>query len=328
MIFTTDVACGAKALSQGKLVAFATETVYGLGADATNPAAVGRIFSTKGRPVGHPLIVHVASVDSAIAWCDPSEAQAEMLAVLSDSFWPGPLTIILPRSALAAPQTVGGLTTIGLRVPSHPVALELLGQFGGGIAAPSANRFGKVSPTTAQHVVDDLGSEVDVVLDGGPCEVGVESTIVSLVDDQPVLLRAGGVTRVQLAAALGMPVLAVADSQAPTVKAPGMLRSHYAPDAEVELIGASDIEARLASAACDGSNTVGVVAPFEVGHRPSWILPDDSRGYAQRLYEVLRQADSANVDILLVVPPTGGDLVEAVGDRLCKAASPRPASSR
>lgn len=321
MIVSTDVGLAAESLAAGKLVAFATETVYGLGADASNPVSVGRIFSVKGRPLGHPLIVHVSSAATALDWCAPTEHQAEMFAVLAESFWPGPLTIILPRSDLAAEQTVGGLDTIGLRVPAHPMALELLDRFGGGVAAPSANKFGKVSPTSACHVVDDLGSEIDLVLDGGDCQVGLESTIISLVNDRPLLLRAGGVTRQHLSRCLNQPLLSPSDSTSASVRAPGMLRSHYAPNAEVEIVNAENLDARLEQASQQTATKVAVVAPFEVAHSPAWVMPSDSTGYAQRLYGVLREADNENVHQILVIPPAEGDLVEAVGDRLGKAAA-------
>ncbi|MDH4365496.1 MAG: L-threonylcarbamoyladenylate synthase, partial [Acidimicrobiia bacterium] len=179
---TTDVEVGAAALRAGRLVAFPTETVYGLGADASNPAAVRAVFEAKGRPAGHPLIVHVAALHEARRWmADLDPATERRLMALARRFWPGPLTIVVPRSGRVAPEAVGGRPTIGLRVPAHPVALALLRAFQGGVAGPSANRFGRVSPTTAAHVLADLEGRVSVVLDGGPTTVGVESTIVDLV---------------------------------------------------------------------------------------------------------------------------------------------------
>jgi L-threonylcarbamoyladenylate synthase len=316
-VVTGDVERGADALRRGLLVAFPTETVYGLGADASRSGAVARIFTAKGRPAGHPLIVHVARSGDVEGWVDVEPLVRAQIQQLADAFWPGPLTIVARRSARAAPEAVGGRSTIGIRVPSHPVALALLEQFGGGVAAPSATRFGRVSPTTAAHVLDDLGDRVDVVVDGGPTEVGVESTIVELVGGPPVLLRPGGVARAQLEAVLGGPVAASAGES----RAPGMLRSHYAPEAAVEL---ATIEV-VAGLGPEVGADVGVIAPGEVAHVPSWRLPADAGGYASRLYAALREADRAGVRRLLVVPPADGPLIEAVLDRLSKAAAPRPA---
>ena len=197
------LADAADCLRRGGLVAFPTETVYGLGADASSRAAVARLYAAKRRPADHPVIVHFADAESAFAWARDVPDGARKLAA---KFWPGPLTMILKRSSLAGDFVTGGQDTIGLRVPAHPVAQALLGAFGGGIAAPSANRFGAVSPTTAAHVRADLGADVDFVLDGGPSEVGIESTIVDLSGEAPVLLRPGRISRRELEQALGRPV--------------------------------------------------------------------------------------------------------------------------
>lgn len=313
----------ASVLRRGGLVAFPTETVYGLGADAANASAVRRIFEVKGRPAGHPLIVHLAGAGRVRSWARLDRVQAAMVDRLAEAFWPGPLTIVVPRSDLVASETVGGRDTIGLRVPDHPVALDLLDCFGGGIAAPSANRFGRVSPTTAEHVRNDLGDSVDLIIDGGPTEVGVESTIVELVSDRPVLLRPGGVSRSQLSATLGVDV---ADDRAGEARASGMLRSHYAPQALVEVVAATDLADRLHTLAADADEgqAVGVIAPIDIDHAPSWLLPADSEGYARRLYASLRAADRCGVAHLLIVPPSDGELSDAVLDRLAKAAAPRP----
>jgi L-threonylcarbamoyladenylate synthase len=311
---TTDLEVAVEALRRGLLVAFPTETVYGLGADAANGAAVTRIFEAKGRPAGHPLIVHLASAAQVPEWADLDAEQAVTVGRLADAFWPGPLTVVVPRSPRAAPETVGGRHTVGLRVPDHPVALALLEAFGGGVAAPSANRFGRVSPTTAAHVLHDLEGIVDVVLDGGPTEVGVESTIVEVVSGEPVLLRPGAVTVGQLEQVLGRPV---ADARHTTARAPGMLRSHYAPDAAVELVTSDEVTTG------DLGPGVGVIAPHEVEHRPSWRLPADADGYARALYATLRAADAAGVMRLLIVPPAAGRLLDAVLDRLAKASASR-----
>ncbi|MEM7337333.1 MAG: L-threonylcarbamoyladenylate synthase [Actinomycetota bacterium] len=315
---TTDAVAAADALRRGGLVAFPTETVYGLGADASSDAAVARIFAAKGRPLGHPLIVHLADAAAMPAWVAPTIGAntRRRLEVLAATFWPGPLTIVVPRSDHVAAAAVGGRPTVGLRVPDHPMALDLLTAFGGGVAAPSANRFGAVSPTTAEHVRRDLGSEVDVILDGGPTGVGVESTIIELVDE-PTLLRPGGVTRDELASALGEPVH---DGQAGPSRAPGMLASHYAPNAGVELVTAADLDNRLA----DLDAATAVIAPFAVEHRPSWTLPAHADGYARHLYATLRAVDDAGATAVLIVAPEEGRLLDAVLDRLAKAAGPRP----
>ncbi|MEL7155634.1 MAG: L-threonylcarbamoyladenylate synthase [Actinomycetota bacterium] len=322
-------------LAAGGVVALPTETVYGLAADAANPAAVERIFAVKGRPAGHPLIVHLAGVDQVAAWADLDPGQAAQVDALAAAFWPGPLTIVVPRSDRVAPQTVGGRSTVGLRVPDHPVALAVLRRFGGGLAAPSANRFGKVSPTTAAHVRHDLGDAVDVVLDGGPTRVGVESTIVELGPGGPTLLRPGGVSLEQLTAVLGVPVH---DGRAGPSRASGMLRSHYAPAAAVELVAADRLASRIEELAAGAPATVGLIVPDGVvdldevsdqaadpePDRPTWRLPARAEGFAAGLYDALRRADEAGVKRLLVVPPAEGELLDAVLDRLTKAAAPRP----
>ncbi len=317
-----EIGAAARVLADGRLVAFPTETVYGLGADATNPDAVAGIFAAKGRPADHPLIVHVGRRDQLDRFGVDVAPEASKLA---DAFWPGPLTIIVGRGPEIAPETTGGRDSVGLRMPDHPVALALLEAFAaigsGAVAAPSANRFGEVSPTTAAHVAADLGSAVDVILDGGPCRVGVESTIVEMTGPQPVLLRPGGISLVELEAVLGRRVL---DGRAGSSRAPGMLDSHYAPDAEVVLL--------------DGEKPVAVVLGpddglISAGARPAgappvdgrrhWSLPGDATGYASGLYATLRAADAAGVKRLYVVAPAHGELLAAVMDRLSKAAATR-----
>ena len=310
-----DIATAVAALERGDLVAFPTETVYGLGADAGSPSAVARIFAAKGRPRGHPLIVHIHDRGGLERL---GRNVGEEARALADAFWPGPLTIIVGRGHGVAPETTGGRDTVGLRVPDHPVALALLRAFGRGVAAPSANRFGSVSPTTAAHVVDDLGDRVDYVVDGGPCRVGVESTIVDTTGSEPALLRPGGISPVEIEAVLGRPLL---DGRAGPSRAPGMLISHYAPAVPVELVETGDLVGALAGAGDD----VGVIAPYDGGGRCWWALPADAAGYGAGLYATLRDADRAGLRRLLVVAPTSGPLRDAVLDRLRKAAAPRPA---
>ncbi len=312
---------GAEALAAGRLVVFPTETVYGLGADASSADAVAGIFDAKGRPRGHPLIVHMAATSDLVRFAAEVPPVAEKLAA---AFWPGPLTIVVPRAETVAAETAGGLDTVGLRVPDHPVALALLRAFGGGVAAPSANRFGSVSPTRAEHVLSDLGSAVDVVLDGGPCAVGVESTIVDVTGPEPSLLRPGGISAVEIQAVCGTPVI---DGRAGRSRAPGMLASHYAPDVTVELVTAESALAALdpaRSGVAQEGRPTGLIAPFAVDHQPSWHLSSEAGAYAARLYETLRSADRAGLGHLLVVPPETGPLLDAVLDRLSKASAPRP----
>jgi L-threonylcarbamoyladenylate synthase len=335
----------AEMLSAGLLVAFPTETVYGLGADASNAAAVAKIFEAKGRPTGHPLIVHVASPGDVTRFvADPGPRASADLDRLAAAFWPGPLTVVLPRSDAIASATTGGLDSVGIRVPDHPVAASLLRAFGGAVAAPSANRFGSVSPTTAAHVMDELGPRIDAVIDGGPSRVGVESTIIDLTGSEPTLLRPGGISQVELEAVLDRPVV---DGTGGPSRASGMLASHYAPSATVELVlgGPSELDARLA-ATKDGTadqsgqsdqsrqsdrpdqlDRVGVIAPWAVGHHPSWVVPPDPAGFASVLYAMLRAADHAGVRHLLIAPPDDGPLHAAVMDRLRKAAAPRPSTT-
>lgn len=317
----TDLARAAAVLEGGGLIAFPTETVYGLGADAARDSAVAKIFAAKGRPRAHPLIVHVADADQLDGWAREIPDVARQLAAAA---WPGPLTMILRRGPRVADATTGGADTVGLRVPAHPMALALLRQFGGGVAAPSANRFGRVSPTTAEHVVADLGDAVDYVLDGGPCAVGVESTIVDLSRGRPVLLRPGGLARAAIEAITGP--LASADREAPA--APGTLASHYAPRAALIAVEIDDVPAAIASAPRGAK--VGVLAPSSAFARwpamraTAFALPDDVDGMARGLYAALRALDDADMEFVVAALPPAAGLGEAVGDRLRRAASPRP----
>jgi L-threonylcarbamoyladenylate synthase len=311
------------ALRAGGLVALPTETVYGLAVDAENELAVRRLFAVKGRPVDHPVIVHVAGVDALGGWARAVPPAARALA---EAFWPGPLTLVLPRTGRAHDLVTGGQDTVGVRVPAHPLALSVLAAFGGGLAAPSANRFGRVSPTTAAHVADDLGSDVDVVLDGGPCAVGIESTIVDLAGDPevPRILRSGAITRDDVARVTGRRVrMAGGAGGDGGVRAPGMLAAHYAPRAGVELVSAEEAGPRAAAL---GGRRVVLVAPPEVS-APALTLarridaPSDPEGFARRLYAMLREADARGAEVALVVPPASSGAGEAVRDRLRRAAA-------
>lgn len=312
-----DVERAAAVLTAGGLVAFPTETVYGLGADAGNERAVASVFTAKGRPRGHPLIVHIAP-DTLDDWAIEIPETARRLAAAG---WPGPLTLIVKKSARVAAATTGGADTVGLRVPAHPLALELIAAFGGGIAAPSANRFGAVSPTTADHVVADLGDAVDYVLDGGTCTVGLESTIVDLSRGRAVLLRPGGMPRAAIEAITGP--LESADRDAPA--APGTLATHYATRAEVIAVEPADVPVALATA----HGRIGLLAPrsaIAAWSRPGVVaraLPDDVDGMARELYAAMRELDAAGVDVVIAALPPAVGLGEAVGDRLRRAAGPR-----
>jgi len=310
---TAEVRRAAEALQQGRLVAFPTETVYGLGADASNAKAVARLYAVKGRPADHPVIVHFASADDAFAWARevPDEAR-----ILASRFWPGPLTLILKRSDRAKDFVTGGQDNIGLRVPSHPVAHELLRLFQGGVAAPSANRFGKVSPTTAAHVRDDLGDDVDLVLEGGPCEVGIESTIIDLSGNAPVLLRPGRISREQLEQVLGRPV---SDRNSSATKHPGGMERHYAPRTPARLVPTYDLDKEIARL----EEKVAVLAFSRPDERVDyWLrMPRDPGAYAQKLYGALRELDGAGCEEILVEAPPEAPEWAAVRDRLQRACS-------
>lgn len=307
-------------LRAGGLVAIPTETVYGLAADASNPAAVRHLYEVKGRPLGHPVIVHIAGIDALPRWAASIPEDARLLA---EAFWPGPLTLILHRTSAVVDEITGGRDTVGLRVPDHPLTLALLRAFDGGVAAPSANRFGRVSPTTAADVRADLGDDVDLILDGGPCEVGVESTIVdcSEGDLPPVILRPGGVTIDQIEQVLGHPVRHAADGPS---RAPGMLPAHYAPRAHVLVV--EDAEAAIAAAetyAKAGERT-GLLTPRAIpaAHGVTLLVAGDTpEAYAAALYDRLREADRLGLDTLVVVPPPTEGIGIAVRDRLARAAT-------
>jgi L-threonylcarbamoyladenylate synthase len=310
------IACAIDHLRAGRLVGFPTETVYGLGADAGNPDAVRRIFAAKGRPADHPVIVHLYDTGELGRWARSVPEGARRLAA---AFWPGPLTLILPRAPNVADVVTGGQDSVGLRVPAHPVAQALLRAFGGGIAAPSANRFGRISPTTAQHVADDLGDAVAQILDGGACAVGIESTIVAFVGDVPVLLRPGGIDAHDLQRVLGR-APAVAGDAAP--RASGTLVSHYAPRTPADLVDASALRAEMLQL---GARDESIAVLARTVARPSdfagvWLrAPADAAAFAHDLYANLRTLDAANADVILIerVPDDDGWL--AVRDRVERA---------
>ena len=299
-------------LLAGGLVAFPTETVYGLGADACNADAVARIYAVKGRPADHPLIVHIASMDGLGDWADDVPGYAISLA---RDFWPGPMTLVVKRSALAGDFVTGGQHTVGVRVPDHPVALGLLEAFvragGKGVAAPSANRFGNVSPTTAQAVSDELRDHLadgDLILDGGTCDVGVESTIIDCTGDTPKILRPGAITAQMIAESTGLEVVGVVEESA--IRVSGSLEAHYAPAATV-VLDQSPVAGQGFIAMADVVEGEGVVR---------LAAPKTHEEYARVLYSALRAADEQGLATVVVAQPAGEGIAVAIRDRLKRAA--------
>ncbi len=302
-------------LRAGQVVALPTETVYGLGADALNPAAVARIFALKGRPTEHPLIVHLPPDEPLDNWAAAVPPAARALA---RAFWPGPLTMILARGARVPKAVTGGQDTVALRVPDHPVALALLRAFGSGIAAPSANRFGHISPTTVAHVRDEFGDAVPLILDGGPCRVGLESTIVDLSRGVPVVLRPGAISAADIARVIGSTATDGATPAGPAPRVSGLLARHYAPRTPAELVESAALPGRLAELAALGQ-TVGVLALGHTVGQNCIALPDDPAAYGQGLYAALRALDGRGFSRLLVEAPPRDESWRAVNDRLQRA---------
>jgi L-threonylcarbamoyladenylate synthase len=307
-----DVPTAIARLRSGAVVAIPTETVYGLAADALNPEAVARIFAIKGRPANHPLIVHVAGLERLAGWVAPPVPEAAL--VLAAAFWPGPLTLVLPRGPLAHDVITGGLDTVAVRVPAHPLARALLHDGHLAVAAPSANRYGHISPTTAAHVQAEFGAEVAGVIDGGPAEVGIESTIVDLSGPFPAVLRHGGVPLADIAAVLGVTPVDATVVRDGKVRAPGQVASHYAPRARLEVLPASELDGRAQALAAEGVRVV------RLGHEQ---LGADSDTWARNLYAALRDADAGQPDAILIPEAPPGRLAEGVADRLRRAAATR-----
>ena len=312
-VCTTDtLKSAALALKNGQLVAFPTETVYGLGADASDPQAVARIYEAKGRPADHPLIVHIASLDGMGKW---ARDIPEYAITLARDFWPGPMTLVLKRSELAGDFVTGGQDTVGLRVPAHPIALALINEFlavgGQGIAAPSANRFGAVSPTTAQAVDEELSEYLqpdDLILDGGSCLVGVESTIIDCTGPTPMVLRLGAITPLMIEESTGLVAL---ESNPSAIRVSGSLDSHYSPKAKVIL----DVVAVAGD---------GLIAPDQIP-TPQGVVrlaaPGTIEEYARVLYQALRSADQKGLEVVVVLQPGGDGLAAAIRDRLQRSAT-------
>jgi len=318
-----DYARAVELLRAGELVAFPTETVYGLGADAAKPAAVAKIFAAKGRPADHPLIVHLAGHDAVDHWAEQVPAVAWELM---ETFWPGPLTLILKKQAWVPDAVTGGQDTVGLRVPGHPVALELLRRFAAaagehaGIAAPSANRFGRISPTAAAHVQEELGERISLILDGGPCTVGIESTIVDCSRGEPVVLRPGHVSPAHLEAVLGRCPAIATEQGAPRVS--GSLAAHYAPQTPMRLVARARLLDFLNAQRHKGDRcgVIGHSQPPQAGMPHLWrMLPTDPVGYAHDLYASLRAMDQAGVSLIAVEALPDAAEWAAVADRLRRA---------
>ncbi len=326
-IFANDAAIDQAVdfLRQGRLVAFPTETVYGLGADASNPKAVRRIFLAKGRPIDHPLIVHIPNLASVDAWALSVPEAAQQLAA---HFWPGPLALILKKRPEVPLEVTGGQDTVGLRVPDHPVALRLLQAFGSGVAAPSANRFCRISPTLAIHVQEELGDAVDMILDGGACQVGVESTIVDLSGAQPKLLRPGHITRNQIEGILQRELI-VSHQEEQTelsqIRVPGMMAIHYAPVTRAVRCSEANLSTIIADLFKQGKKIGLLIYHTDLGDESNLgaiiRMPLQANAYAQVLYSSLRELDSQHLDIIVVEQPPLTETWRAINDRLCKATS-------
>ncbi|MEO8717307.1 MAG: L-threonylcarbamoyladenylate synthase [Burkholderiales bacterium] len=306
-----EVRRAAEILKRGGLVGFPTETVYGLGADASSGEAVARLYAAKRRPADHPVIVHFADARQAFAWAREVPEGAKKLA---GKFWPGPLTLVLKRSKKAGDFVTGGQDTIGLRVPAHPVAQELLKAFGGGVAAPSANRFGQLSPTTAVHVRADLGPDAELVLDGGPSAVGIESTIVDLSGEGAVLLRPGHISRNELEQVLGA---LIQEKRGDSPRHSGGLERHYAPKTPARLVPPHELDREISRL----GKAVAVLAFSRPDERVEcWLrMPREPLGYARRLYAALRELDGAGCESILVEAPPETPEWAGVRDRLVRA---------
>ena len=310
---TNSLKAAAQSIANGHLVAFPTETVYGLGADATDESAVAKIYKAKGRPADHPLIVHIASIDAMGDW---AEDISEYAINLARDFWPGPMTLIFKRSQLAKDFVTGNQNTVGLRVPNQPIALALLKEFenlgGKGIAAPSANRFGAVSPTTAQAVKDELENYLDqandVILDGGPCQVGVESTIIDCTSDTPQILRLGAITKEMIAESTGLLVI---DEPTSDIRVSGSLESHYSPSAKVVLDTNPE----------SGDGFIAIDSIPTPAGAIRLAAPSSIEGFAREIYSALRFADAQGLTKVCVIQPEGDGLAAAIRDRLKRAAN-------
>jgi len=303
-------------LRRGGLVALPTETVYGLAADAQNPKAIAKVFEAKGRPLHHPLIVHLGSADELGQWAKNIPKTAWKLA---EQFWPGPLTLLLQRAPRVLAAVTGGQETVALRVPSHPLALAVLQAFQSGVVAPSANTFGRLSPTLAQHVREDLKEKVDWVVDGGPCHIGIESTIVDLSQEVPSIVRPGGLSPEVLAKVLGF----VPQRSTHTPRISGSLPAHYAPKTQL-VLAKPEALVHCATALCAEGKRVAVLHPHKTAlpENAQWVcIPQELSALAQQLYALLHRLDKEGFDVLLTSLPEADDIGAALRDRLTRAAN-------
>ncbi|MEI8022634.1 MAG: L-threonylcarbamoyladenylate synthase [Actinomycetota bacterium] len=300
---STSIESAVENLCNDLLIGLPTETVYGLAALASHPKAIAKIFQVKARPTNHPLILHIADYQQLEKWAENIPQYAMNIC---EHFWPGPLTVILMRTTNVCDEMTGGRETVAIRIPNHKVALSLLNSLNDGLVAPSANRFGKVSPTCAKHVVDDLGDDVSLVLDGGICDIGVESTIIDCTLNRPQILRSGGISKSEIEE-IGEIEIAYSDGDS---RAPGMLEKHYAPNCRVELVDSSQ-QATLRFIEISAQGLTAEIIDFQ----------DDLKLYAHQLYARLRQADERSIHTVLAVMPGGGGLGDAIRDRLIKAAA-------
>jgi len=318
-----QITAAAQILHQGGTVAFPTETVYGLGADVTNPVAINKIYTIKQRPINHPLIVHIGNISHLHYW---AQAIPDSAWELANHFWPGPLTLILQRSRHIPDSVTGGQDTVGLRIPAHPVALALLEALGPkkALAAPSANRFGRISPTTAAHVREELGSTVDMILDGGACRIGLESTIISFHDRSPKILRPGGIALSALELVLDSPIM-LAHNTNQTIRTSGSLPAHYAPTTPLRIYSTEQIWDRALALAAKGLRILAITWSSINQSQPSdqfiqqFSMPADPVTYGQQLYAKLRHFDQASFDYMIIEAPPDHPSWFAIIDRLQRA---------
>ena len=318
MVGPDAIAAAVDALRAGDVIGLPTETVYGLAADASNPVAVARIFAIKGRPSTHPVIVHIGDAAELPRWARDVPAEAHALI---QEFWPGPLTLVLPRAASVPLEVTGGQDTVAIRMPAHPVALAVLRAFGGGLAAPSANRYGRISPTTAAHVREDLGDDVPIVLDGGPAAVGLESTIVACLDGSVRILRPGVIGADAIAAVVGP--LAETTPAVAVPRVPGSVVSHYAPRTPVELVDASAVS-DVVRTHTEAGHRVAVLSstPEDAAAAATWLpAAPDAITYGRDLYAQMRDLDHVGADVIVIARPPAGPAWVAVHDRLTRAAA-------
>lgn len=305
-----DIHHAVEILRRGGLVAFPTETVYGLGADASNPEAVDKIFQAKNRPRNHPLIVHIGSREDLFAW---SSSVPPMALLLAEAFWPGPLTLILKKAPHVSLGVTGGQNTIGLRMPNHPVALELLREFGSGIAGPSANRFQRISPTSREAVIEELENAIDLVLEGGDCQVGVESTIVDVSTKIPVILRPGIITADEISEVLGMPL---GDKKINSPKVSGSHRVHYAPKTKTIVMSRAEMENGLVA---EKKTALLLLSALNVENASVFMMPNNAKAYAKVLYHTLRDVDKKGFEQIVIESLPLNSEWEAVRDRVGRA---------